>query len=146
MDTELRKVKKVFLEAKRRCTNKNHKQFLDYGGRGIKFNFVSFDEFYKHLGPRPFGYQLDRINNDGHYEIGNVRWTTSHVNSINTRRCKNTFSGIKGVTFKKKYSQWVARIQTYPEKQEKQLYVGKDFFEACCARLSWELHQSSEQT
>jgi len=144
MENEIRLIKKVYYEARRRCHNKNHKQWFDYGGRGIKFNFKSFEDFLNELGPRPFGYQLDRINNDSHYEIGNVRWASPSENSKNTRIYKSNTSGVKGVSFKKKYNQWVARVQEYPSKREVLLYVGKDFFEACCARLSWEGSQSTK--
>lgn len=43
----------IYYEAKRRCTNPKHKRFKDYGGRGIEFNFVSYEQFISHLGPRP---------------------------------------------------------------------------------------------
>src|ERR1035437_2632941 len=32
--------------AKDRCLRRNHKQFAEYGGRGIRFSFSSFEEFY----------------------------------------------------------------------------------------------------
>ena len=140
MDKELILIRKVYLEAKRRCQSILHKQHNDYGGRGIEFRFNSFEDFYAELGPRPPTFQLDRINNNGNYEVGNVRWTSAHLNSNNTRIYKSNKSGVKGVTFKKKYNQWIARCQTYPDKKEVLLYCGKDFFEACCARLSWENH------
>lgn len=39
------------------------------------------------IGRRPAGLQLDRINNDGHYEIGNLHWAT-RTQQINNRRPK----------------------------------------------------------
>jgi len=42
-----------------------------------KFKFSSFEEFLAEVGKKPgSGYSIDRINNDGHYEPGNVRWAT----------------------------------------------------------------------
>ena len=73
-------------QAKRRCTNPNAKNFHHYGGRGIKFLFDDFEEFLSHIGPRPGKeYSLDRINNEGNYEPGNVRWATLKIQNRNTR-------------------------------------------------------------
>ncbi len=72
--------------AKDRCRRRNHVQFSEYGGRGIEFRFKTFEEFYAALGPRPSnGHSLDRINNDGHYEAGNVRWATRSQQQVNRR-------------------------------------------------------------
>jgi hypothetical protein len=62
--------------AKDRCSNTNNTRYKDYGGRGIKFLFNSFDEFYAELGACPVELTLDRTNNNGNYEPGNVRWAT----------------------------------------------------------------------
>ncbi len=46
----------------------------------------SFPAFLKHIGPRPIGnFELDRIDNAGNYEPGNVRWTTLSVQHQNRR-------------------------------------------------------------
>jgi hypothetical protein len=64
-----------------RCLNPNHPQFKDWGGRGISIHpdWLRFDEFYDYLktfiGLRPNQfYALDRIDNNKHYEPGNVRF------------------------------------------------------------------------
>lgn len=71
--------------ARNRCNNPRNPHYPNYGGRGIEFRFESFEEFYAYLGPKPPESFLDRIDNDGHYESGNVRWATL-VQSQNNRR------------------------------------------------------------
>jgi hypothetical protein len=77
-----------YAKAKYRCTNPDDLRWADYGGRGIKFKFKSFEEFFAELGLRPAGKSLDRFpNNDGHYEVGNVRWATAREQISNRRPC-----------------------------------------------------------
>lgn len=72
--------------ARQRCLNPNNDAWDNYGGRGIEFRFNSFEEFFAHIGPRPSAkHSLDRIENDGHYEIGNVRWATASEQQRNQR-------------------------------------------------------------
>lgn len=72
-----------------RCYNKKHKSYDDYGGRGIRvfFGWVGrggFEEFLADVGERPSReHTLDRIDPDGNYEPGNVRWATKSVQNSN---------------------------------------------------------------
>jgi hypothetical protein len=72
--------------AKRRCQNPNDKNYADYGARGVKFLYASFEEFFADLGERPPGLTLERTDNHGHYERGNARWATRTEQNNNTRR------------------------------------------------------------
>jgi len=77
---------RAYKAARTRCNNPNTEQWRDYGGRGIKFLFTSFEQFLAELGSKPSPkHTLDRINNDGHYAPGNVRWATRHEQKINQR-------------------------------------------------------------
>jgi len=85
---------------KTRCFNKNSKDYVGYGGRGItvcdKWS-NSFDEFFKDMGEKPTNsHQIDRIDNDGDYEPSNCRWTTLKENCRNRR--SNIFLTYEGVT------------------------------------------------
>lgn len=79
--TELR----AYKTAKRRCNDRNFISYKNYGGRGIRFKFKSFQQFLKEIGRRPAGKTLDRKNNDGHYEPGNIRWATRRQQALNRR-------------------------------------------------------------
>lgn len=71
----------------RRCNNPHETAYPRYGGRGIRVceRWVSFENFYADMGERPGNdYQLDRIDNGGNYEPGNVRWT-SRTDNCNNR-------------------------------------------------------------
>jgi hypothetical protein len=74
---------------KARCHTKSHKQYADYGGRGIRVCEgwrASFAAFLRDMGPRPTTeHSLDRIDNDRGYEPGNVRWATD-VDQTNNQR------------------------------------------------------------
>ena len=75
----------AYKSAKNRCSNPKSSGWNNYGGRGIRFLFESFEQFYAELGPRPIGKSLDRKDNDGNYEPGNVRWATPSEQIANTR-------------------------------------------------------------
>lgn len=77
---------RAYQHAKQRCTNPNDAKYRIYGGRGIEFRFASFPAFFKAVGPRPSSaHSLDRIDNNGHYETGNVRWATATQQANNRR-------------------------------------------------------------
>jgi hypothetical protein len=81
-----------FRAAKERCTNPNGPGWEHYGGRGIEFRFSSFEEFFAEVGPKPEpkrAYSIDRIDKDGHYEPGNVRWATRKEQNANKRAVRN---------------------------------------------------------
>ena len=89
-------------------TNPKNKSYPNYGGRGINIasNWRnSFKAFIDHIGLRPNNtYSIDRINNDIGYIPGNVRWATTHEQSINTRRQKNKNLPVGVTQFNEKFA------------------------------------------
>lgn len=83
-----------------RCNDSNFKLFKYYGGRGIKvcdewYDFLTWWVYVRTLPNCPYDdtgqrvvrdFTLDRINNDGHYEPGNVRWATDYEQHRGHRR------------------------------------------------------------
>ena len=72
-----------------RCENPHNNAYADYGARGITFapEFVEFAAFFAVVGPRPSpDHSLNRIDNNGNYEPGNIEWATKVAQMNNTRR------------------------------------------------------------
>ena len=105
----------IWKAMRRRCNKHNDPHYANYGGRGIKvceeWN-ESFESFISDVGFRPDkSYTLDRIDNDGNYEPGNVRWATRMDNQNNRRntvyieyngqnRTLREWSEVTGIPFK----------------------------------------------
>lgn len=78
---------KAYYSAKLRCNSTTRKDYCNYGGRGIKFLFISFEQWFAVLGKRPTSlHSVDRFpDNNGNYERGNVRWATRKQQRHNRR-------------------------------------------------------------
>lgn len=70
-----------------RCNNPRNIGYQNYGGRGIRVKFASLNDFRDYiineLKVDPRGLTIDRINNDGNYERGNIRFVSKAENNRN---------------------------------------------------------------
>jgi hypothetical protein len=96
--TEMDRLRQVYAGLKTRCLNSNDPAYTNYGARGISvcdrwLGRGGFDRFLADVGPRPSpDHSLDRKNNDGNYEPGNVQWAT-RIEQANNRRGSVTYGG-----------------------------------------------------
>lgn len=106
----------VWNSMKDRCNNSNHKQYSDYGGRGITVcpewnssDATAFLEWALASGYKK-GLQIDRIDNNKGYNPSNCRFVTRSTNQMNKRKYKNCSSNYRGVSFKKDRNKYEAHI------------------------------------
>lgn len=71
-----------------RCTRRTHKNWGDYGGRGIGVceRWNRFQGFIADMGQPPAGATLERRDNARGYEPSNCYWATRKQQARNTRR------------------------------------------------------------
>jgi hypothetical protein len=83
-----------------RCFDEKTKAYPNYGGRGITIcerwrdvrNFVA--DIESEIGPKPADPKLtlDRTDNNGNYEPGNIRWATRKQQVLNRRPDKGSLA------------------------------------------------------
>jgi len=82
------KIYRAWANMKTRCSNLQRQEFNRYAGRGIELceRWMNFENFLADVGQPPSPkHSIDRIDNDGNYEPGNVRWATFTQQMANRR-------------------------------------------------------------
>ena len=99
---------RIWINMKDRIYNSKHKNYNDYGGRGITIceEWLDIHNFYDWVITKGYeenkGLSIDRIDNDGNYCPENCRWVDKTIQSRNQRIPKNNTSGYKGVSYYKR--------------------------------------------
>lgn len=81
----------IWKRMRTRCNDESDRKYPAYGGRGIKCcdRWNDFELFLSDMGERPsLQHSLDRIDNNGNYEPGNVRWATASQQARNKRNSR----------------------------------------------------------
>lgn len=100
---------------KNRCLNINDKDYPQYGGRGIKMdpNWLDVKKYIKdieeHLGEKPSGMTIDRIDNNKGYYINNLRYANASEQSVNQRHKPNKL----GQSYKNIYERKIGKYISY---------------------------------
>lgn len=110
------RIYEIWCGIKKRCYNKNDKNYPKYGGRGIsvceewKNDFSIFFSWAISHGYKD-NLTIDRINNNGNYEPNNCRWITHAEQQRN--RTNNIFIEKDGI--KKTLSEWALEMNINPK-------------------------------
>jgi hypothetical protein len=112
---------------KARCNNPKSPCYNRYGGRGIKIcdewskSYKKFKDYVSKLDNFGLkGYSLDRINNDGNYEPGNVRWADAKTQANN--KCTNHYLSLNGKT--QTITQWSRELNIKPNTLRNRIQMG----------------------
>jgi len=120
---------------KTRCLNPKSTNFAKWGGRGISVceAWMTFNGFLKDMGDSYTpGSQLDRINNDGNYELSNCRWSDRKTQCRN--RSNNTWLSLNGVS--KTLAEWIEISGIKSSTFRQRLYSYKWKLEDCFKPLN----------
>ena len=120
----------AYRAAKHRCMSTRPPHFARYRERGIQFLFTSFQEFLAEVGRRPTPqHSIDRIDNDGNYEPGNVRWATATEQTNNQRRNHRVTARGETLTI----GQWAKKLGVRTSRIHQRIAYG--YCEPCAVTL-----------
>lgn len=113
----------LWLHIKGRCYRQSDQAYDRYGGRGITMyepwinDFKSFRQWIiENLGQKSSGESIDRIENDGNYEPGNLKWSSAQEQSCHTRKrnnktpCSSKYIGVIKLFYKQRRNVWKCKI------------------------------------
>lgn len=117
---------------KSRCYNPKDKDFHRWGGRGIRVCDAwrsSFEAYLAYLRSLGFtgakGQEVDRIDNDGHYEPGNLRITNA-VSQARNRRSNRWISAFGQTRLQVEWSDITGLSQTIIYARLKRQWLPED--------------------
>ena len=91
----------VWRGIKRRCNDPTHKDYKNYGAKGITISdewVNSFKTFYSDMGQRPFNKaQIDRKKNNLGYSKENCHWVTCTANNRNKSTTTLTMEDVRDI-------------------------------------------------
>ena len=105
---------------KNRCNRKENHNYAYYGGRGIKLEWKSFEEFVQDMYPsflkhvKKHGLKdtsIDRIDPNGHYSKANCRWATGKIQAVHKRTAKNIPMSACSMYWVERRQKWVLKLR-----------------------------------
>lgn len=77
----------VWRGMRRRCEDQNQKDYIRYGGRGVRVcdRWQDVKNFFDDMGQPPPGLSIERLDNSRGYEPGNCVWASMEEQSRNKR-------------------------------------------------------------
>ncbi|MCP4394539.1 MAG: hypothetical protein GY804_09780 [Alphaproteobacteria bacterium] len=120
----------LWYKIKLRCDDKNNPNYPRYGGRGISLSdrWRDYQVFKKDMySTYKKGLQIERIDNNGDYELSNCRWATRREQANNRRDTR--FITYGGVT--KTLSYWAEEVGIKFSTLRQRYYVYKWDIEKC---------------
>jgi len=110
-----RKLLQVWRSMQNRCYNENQKSYQHYGARGIVvcdrwLGKEGFDNFLADMGEPKEGESIERIDNNGNYELSNCKWANKKEQANNKRN--NVFLTANGITLSQ--AQWAEKLGCTP--------------------------------
>lgn len=104
-----------------RCYNTNNQDYSYYGGRGIKVEWKSFEQFYEDMGKRPSSkHSIERLDVNANYTKENCIWANKTQQARNQRIRKDNKTGVKGVKWNQRLNKYEVGIRV----NKKQIYLG----------------------
>jgi len=113
-----------YASIQQRVCKPDSENYKNYGGRGIKLIFSTVDDMWQHMSSLDGCSQnltIDRINNEGNYEEGNLRWA-NQLTQNNNRRING--GGVRQVNGSPRYQARISKnsrevyLGTFPTKQD----------------------------
>jgi hypothetical protein len=99
-----------------RCNNDLNYKELNHSEKFLKDPFYFYEYINLHLGNKPEGSTLDRIDNKLGYVEGNLRWADKFTQARNTKSRRGSKSKYKGVFYHKQNRKWTSAINLLGEK------------------------------
>jgi hypothetical protein len=137
---------KRYSACKSRCEVPGTKDYKHYGERGIQLRFSSVDEFVSWVlenlpHPTYQGVDIDRIDNNGHYEPGNLRLVSRRENCLN--KVNNVLVNYLGLDVPISHV-WHLMRTDYPEMTYRAIWVHRLLSEGMSVQQILEKHKKRQ--